>query len=383
MQNPDIIQNNIQNINDKTSSSDDDVNEDLFEMLSKYWSEGCSLEDQESVRSCNEIMPIEAQIIRDVSLILNNVADKAERLINNNTTNLCESWMSVRSKFDGGKQINRTNRFSWRTRCYGASLRRNVGINWSPEVWKAVTGLPSSKPFHTLYQKLKRRYISCRKSQAKDDVKTRRYLKKHKQSMIGKKMSSQQHYGEECKEVKSDIGPTQLKAVCDNYYKKNVQVTPEQINNIKKCSVLQGQSGVWHTERKKRITASNSGKIIKRNPSLKIDKFVKNLLYSKFSGNTATLHGLQEERATITDYLAQKGKEKYMVKPCGFQISKKYSWLGGSPDGIICNKTDKQPVGLIEVKNLLHKKKYFIASCKKQKILSRIKPKEFTTETQS
>ncbi|WAQ97669.1 hypothetical protein MAR_030359, partial [Mya arenaria] len=40
-------------------------------------------------------------IIRDVSVILNIVAAKADRLIGDFTTNLAERWMAIRAKFDG------------------------------------------------------------------------------------------------------------------------------------------------------------------------------------------------------------------------------------------------------------------------------------------
>ena len=50
-----------------------------------------------------------ADIIRDVNGILNWVADKAPRLIYTTTTNLAENWMSIRTKFTGGKRVDRYN----------------------------------------------------------------------------------------------------------------------------------------------------------------------------------------------------------------------------------------------------------------------------------
>ncbi len=41
-------------------------------------------------------------------MILSRLVAKAEQLIDNVTTNLAESWMHVRTKFDGGKVINRS-----------------------------------------------------------------------------------------------------------------------------------------------------------------------------------------------------------------------------------------------------------------------------------
>ena len=46
-------------------------------MLADYWQEGSTLQEQEDVRSCDVIIPIEKQIIQDVSIILNSVAEKS------------------------------------------------------------------------------------------------------------------------------------------------------------------------------------------------------------------------------------------------------------------------------------------------------------------
>ena len=48
-----------------------------------------------------------ADIIKDINVILNWVADKAPRLIYNLTTNLAENWMNIRTKFTGGKRVDR------------------------------------------------------------------------------------------------------------------------------------------------------------------------------------------------------------------------------------------------------------------------------------
>ena len=65
-------------------------------------------------------------------------------LLGNFTTNLAESWMHIRSKFDGGKQINRSQAGSWQGRCAGAGLRNNEGAGWGPPTWqKAVHSEPS------------------------------------------------------------------------------------------------------------------------------------------------------------------------------------------------------------------------------------------------
>ena len=50
----------------------------------------------------------------------------------NFTTNLAELWMHIRSKFDGGKQIDLSQSGSWQQRCAG--LCQVLGPVWGP--WK-------------------------------------------------------------------------------------------------------------------------------------------------------------------------------------------------------------------------------------------------------
>ena len=50
--------------------------------------------------------------------------------IENFITNLAEGYMHIRSKFDGGKQIYRSQSGSWEARCAGAARRVNEGPEW-------------------------------------------------------------------------------------------------------------------------------------------------------------------------------------------------------------------------------------------------------------
>ena len=71
----------------------------------------------------------------------------------NFTTNLAESYMHIRSKFDGGKQINRSQKGFWQSRCAGVALRMNKGPSWGPACWEEVTRLPPSDTFKTVAAK--------------------------------------------------------------------------------------------------------------------------------------------------------------------------------------------------------------------------------------
>ena len=43
--------------------------------------------------------------------------------------------MHIRTKFDGGRQINQSQRGSWQGRCAGAAQRMNEGPEWGPQQW--------------------------------------------------------------------------------------------------------------------------------------------------------------------------------------------------------------------------------------------------------
>ena len=57
--------------------------------------------------------------------------------------------MHIRSKFDGGKQINQSQAGSWQGRCAGARLRCNEGATWGLPSWEKATG---SQPTDILKQ---------------------------------------------------------------------------------------------------------------------------------------------------------------------------------------------------------------------------------------
>jgi len=61
--------------------------------------------------------------------------------------------MHIRSKFDGGKQINQSQKGSCQGRCAGAALKMNGGADWGPVYWEKVTCLPPSSTFTAVTKK--------------------------------------------------------------------------------------------------------------------------------------------------------------------------------------------------------------------------------------
>ena len=83
---------------------------------------------------------IDPKMMIDIQTQVSRLVAKAGQLIGNFTTNLVECWMHMRTKFDGGKVINRSQSGSFEHRCMGAGLRMNLGPNWGPTTWETLTG---------------------------------------------------------------------------------------------------------------------------------------------------------------------------------------------------------------------------------------------------
>ena len=143
------------------------------------------------------------------------------------------------------------------------------------------------------------------------------------------------------------------------HYLANINITESARESVIMMTSAQGKNDhslqVWLSERRMRITASNVGKIAKRRDTTKVRPLVKEMLYSKFEGSTATYTrwGLLQEEATNTQYL----KEKHRTSPdlstslSGLIISPDNPWLAAGPDGLVYDPTETSPYGIVEYKN--------------------------------
>jgi len=334
----------------------------LFQQQSDFWTMPSAKEMEEARSPCKNQVPLEdlTEIIRDVSVILGRVADKADRLMGNFTTNLAESWMSIRAKFDGGKQINRCSRGSWHTRCYGGALRKNLGPAWSPATFQKCTGMEPGEHYFSFARQ------SCKKAQAcqkyRSTEKYRDVRRKRKLSCLNesKNKKAKLDYGSPLDDT-CDITAEQLQDKCDNFYSQKVKMNEEQIKEIETKSRNQTHDHIWKAERRHRLTSSVFGKVMSRRPTNVSSCLVKNLLYTNFKGNINTIRGLAEEDHTVTEYKNLKGNVD--VRKVGLCISSEYPYLGTSPDGIV---TENNQEGLIEIKNFLQNNRFTIKEAVKK-----------------
>lgn len=111
---------------------------------------------------------------------------------------------------------------------------------------------------------------------------------------------------------------------------------------IEQITKNQKNSEVWMLERKKRLTASNFGRIVKLLDKTNRTNVVKDLLYSTFKGNVYTEYGQENEPTAIRLFEQITGKK---VAKSGLVVHKSYPYLAASPDGIVVQEN-----ALIEVK---------------------------------
>ena len=67
--------------------------------------------EQDATQGNPEPVELNDKMMHDIQMLVARLVEKASQLLGNFTTNLAESWMHIRSKFDGGKVINRSEWF--------------------------------------------------------------------------------------------------------------------------------------------------------------------------------------------------------------------------------------------------------------------------------
>ncbi|XP_077299493.1 uncharacterized protein LOC143920488 [Arctopsyche grandis] len=122
---------------------------------------------------------------------------------------------------------------------------------------------------------------------------------------------------------------------------RDLNLSQSKKNELERSTVDQSDNRLWAVERRKRLTASNFGKICKLRPKTSARGVLKSLLYPVFKGNIATNYGKESESEAKNKFKEKTGLE---VSPCGLFIDENKRFLAASPDGLIGKD------GLIEVK---------------------------------
>ncbi|XP_044759747.1 uncharacterized protein LOC123317338 isoform X1 [Coccinella septempunctata] len=115
---------------------------------------------------------------------------------------------------------------------------------------------------------------------------------------------------------------------------KALYLSEEEIEDLQNNTIGQADSPLWKEERRKRLTASNFGKICKMRTSTHCKNAVRALLYDTFTGNQYTKWGKDHEDTAIEQF---EELTSYHVEKCGFYVDFEKPYLGASPDGLIGN----------------------------------------------
>ena len=118
----------------------------------------------------------------------------------------------MRSKFDGGKVINRSQSGSWEHRCLGAGLRHNLGSEWGPIVYKRLT-MKDNEVYQAKSQVYAKKLIKDKKRKGTDKAKESR--RRNKYLKIDNSTSARKAYSSV-----DTVGLSQMKSL-----KTSVQIT--------------------------------------------------------------------------------------------------------------------------------------------------------------
>ena len=102
--------------------------------------------------------------------------------------------MHIRSKFDGGKQINRSQAGSWQGWCAGAGLRCNEGAGWGPTTWQKAVHTEPSNVFKLAAADAIKRTDMDRKRKATAAAKLQRKKARYSTTAVDNSLSSRMAY---------------------------------------------------------------------------------------------------------------------------------------------------------------------------------------------
>lgn len=134
---------------------------------------------------------------------------------------------------------------------------------------------------------------------------------------------------------------------------ESLSVTLEMAHNLEEKTREQNESDLWHSLRKKRITASKFGIVAKRISNF--DNLVKQLQPSRLVQTAAMKRGIEMEGRAASIYATKAKQGMVNLYPSGLVINPKCPWLGSSPDRKVYDVEAAQtglssPYGLFETK---------------------------------
>jgi len=277
---------------------------------------------------------------KDVIAASNYLSVFSYSLLHRVTTNCAENFNSKVCKFVNGKRTNLVLRNSYTVRSELSALSVNKREDTFRLIHKSAN-FGRSPGFHS-------KKIADRKRARNEKTRSRRSLF-HPGKLVRKK---QVHHADEdygnvpCSYT--DIPHEELEEKKKDFI-QSLHLNESGRKQLEENSRGQSTSELWKAERRKRVTASNFGKICKMRATTSSQKTVVSLLYSEFKGTAATRYGIEHEGAAIAELQELIGMA---VEECGLFVDQEYPFLAASPDGTIGEH------GLVEIKCPANAKTY-------------------------
>ncbi|XP_063232518.1 uncharacterized protein LOC134536644 [Bacillus rossius redtenbacheri] len=258
---------------------------------------------------------------------------KADKLLGNKTTNQAERFMSLISKFSGGKRTDVSKSGRYKRCCLGASLSHIKGPNWHLSPVKTLLGRSPGS--------VTKRVLNARATAVERNRKRR--LSDSRRSAKRKCVFSQPDcdYGPEA--AQPDISTEEMERKKTKVLKRlESSVSSEHLcHELERNTVGQHCNVVWREARLNRLTASSFSKVCKMRCDTSCHNMVVSIVHPKDINTGAIRYGRMHESTAIKAY---ENKFQKKVSPCGLFVHPSYPYLGASPDGTVENDT------IIEVK---------------------------------
>ena len=176
--------------------------------------------------------------------------------------------MSVHSKMDGGKQVNRVQSGAFQHRCMAAGLHLTLGPGWIAETWEFT----SSTVMLAFSNTRKRKHENdVRRKMTQTYKKARIEAKYH----LGAAANTDSNYGSHV--TQPDTTPDEeLQRMCTEYL-SSITVTQQQAKALTTVNQDDSLNSTWQQTRQCCLTSSNFGRVAKCNSKYK--KLVESILY--------------------------------------------------------------------------------------------------------
>ncbi|KAJ8893025.1 hypothetical protein PR048_005606 [Dryococelus australis] len=279
----------------------------------------------------SSIEPLKTSKMFDqVESLVNRLVVKAPILIEDKTSNKGKFYRSLLAKYNAGKQINFTQRGSFKCRCTVARIRFQKDHSWKVSPFKKLTGRSLGMVHNTLLKRVHQHVTAtCRKLE---------YAGTEKKVKCQKIFApADEDYGPDSEEPEniSEVQKSEL-------FQKTLSVTAEGQDHIVQQTTGQSDCKLWHNMRRIRLTASNYRAVCRIKETTSCSSIVKQLLYKPPLTKAATEYGRTNEWVAIRHFQQETG---LAAEKRGLFVDLTHGFLGASPDGLVKNENS-----LIEMK---------------------------------